>query len=190
LKCIPTLFVALIESLFLRDTFQCLYKKDSSGIPVDRFCYFLSFRLVRNLSGDVFIIQVLHQGIPLPDKLYLVLSAHILYLFFSDYGTPAVTTKLVINKFMQVILCCEAMRIEVVLMFMYSSYEVIRHPNIQRRSCIGHNMHSKNTLHHSAIISERFRTSRNDIHTKAKKAIKRMNNPAKCNRHLKVLLRD
>ena len=132
---------------------------------MDRFCYFLSFRLlsslrrgsVRNLSVDVFIIQVSHQGIPLPDKLYLALPAHILYLFFSDYGTPAIAAILVINKLMQVILCCEAMGVEVVLMFIYSSYELICHPNIQRRSCIGHNIHSKNTLHHSAIISERFR---------------------------------
>ena len=83
---------------------------------MDRFCYFLSFRLlsslrrgsVRNLSVDVFIIQVSHQGIPLPDKLYLALPAHILYLFFSDYGTPAIAAILVINKLMQVILCSEA----------------------------------------------------------------------------------
>ena len=89
------------------------------------------------------------------------------FSFFLGYGTPAIAAILVINKLMQVILCCEAMRIEVVLMFIYSSYEVIRHSNIQSRSCIGHNIHSKDVLRHPAIISERFRTSRNDIHTKA-----------------------
>jgi hypothetical protein len=134
---------------------------------VVRFCSSLSFRLVRNPSGDVFI-QVPHQGIPMFDKFYLALPAHILYLFFSDYGTPAVPAKLIINKLMQVIPGCEAIRIEVVLMLIYSSYEVIRHPDIQSRSRIGHDIHSKDILRHPAIISERFRTSRNDIHTKAK----------------------
>jgi hypothetical protein len=103
------------------------------------------------------------------DKFYLSLPAHILYLFFSDYSTPAVTTKLVINKFMQVISGCEAIRIDVVPMFIYSSYEVIRHPNVQSRSRIGHDIHGENILYHRAIISERFRASRNDIHTKAER---------------------
>jgi hypothetical protein len=87
----------------------------------------LSFRLVRNLSGDIFI-QVPHSGISLPDKLYFALSVHILYLLFPDYGTPAITAKIIINKLMQIIPGCKAMRIEVVLMLIDSSNEVIRHP--------------------------------------------------------------
>jgi hypothetical protein len=133
---------------------------------VGRFCYFLSFRLVRNPSGYVFI-QVLHQGIPVFDKFYLFLPAHILYLFFSNYGTPAVPAKLIINKLMQVIPRRKAIRIKVVLMLIYSSYEVIRHPNVQSRSRISHNIHGEDILYHPAIISEGFRASRNDIHTKA-----------------------
>ena len=104
------------------------------------------------------------------DKFYLVLPAHVFYLLFSDYSTPAVTTKLIINKLMQIIPGCEAIRIDVVPMFIYSSYEVIRHPNVQSRSRIGHDIHGENILYHRAIISERFRASRNDIQTEAKRA--------------------
>jgi len=146
---------------------------------VGRFYYFLSFRLlsslrrgsVRNLSGDVFI-QVLHQGIPMFDKFYFALPAHIFYLFFSNYGTPSVPAKLIINKLMQVIPNCKAISIEVVLMLIYSSYKVIRHPDIQSRSRIGHDIYGEDILYHPAIISERFRTSRNDIHTKSRKSLK------------------
>jgi hypothetical protein len=118
---------------------------------VGRFCYFLSFRLVRNPSGDVFI-QVSHQGIPTFDKFYLALPAHVFYLFFSNYGTPAVPAKLIINKFMQVISCCEAIRIEVGLMLIHSSHEVIRHPNVESRSRISHDIYGEDILYHSAII--------------------------------------
>jgi len=54
------------------------------------------------------------------------------------------------------------MRINVVLMLINSSYQIIRHPDIQGRPCIGHNIHSKDIFPHAVIISERFRTSRND----------------------------
>ena len=122
---------------------------------------FLSFRLVRNLSGDIFI-QIPHSWISLPDKLYLALSVHIFYLLFPDYRTPAITAKLIINKLMQVIPGCKAMRTEIVLMLIDSSNEVIRHPYIQSRPRISHNINRKYILSHPAIISERFRTSRND----------------------------
>jgi len=96
---------------------------------VGKLLPFLSFRLVRNLSDDVFI-QVIHQGIYLPDDIYLHLSAHILYLFFPDYGASAILTKFIINKFMQEIPAGKTMRKK----------------------------------------SEGFRTSRNDIHTKARRS--------------------
>ena len=51
---------------------------------------------------------------------YLVLPAHILYLFFSDYGAPTVTTKLIIDKLMQVVFGCKAKKIKVILMLIVS----------------------------------------------------------------------
>ncbi len=135
-------------------------------MPVGSFHFFLSFRLARNLSDKV-IIQVPYERISLPDKFYLALSAHILYLFLPDYGTSAISAKLIINKLMQVIPCRKAMRIMTVLMLIDSSYEVIRYPDIQSRSRIGHNIHSKYIFPHFAITSEGFRTSRNDIYSKA-----------------------
>jgi hypothetical protein len=137
----------------------------SSGIPLGESCFLKSFRLVRNPSGDVFI-QVPHKGICTPDKLKLALSAHVLYLFFLYDGSHAVLTYLVIYKLMQKILDGKASRIEVVLVFIDLSKKVISNTDVQRRSRVGHDIYCKETFHHAAIISERFRTSRNDIYTK------------------------
>jgi hypothetical protein len=95
------------------------------------------------------------------------LPAHILYLFFSDYCASAISAKLIINKFIQVIPAGKTMRNEIVFMLIYFTNEIIRYPDIQSRPCISHNIYSKTIFLHSCIISERFRTSRNDIHTKA-----------------------
>jgi hypothetical protein len=123
----------------------------------------LSFRLVRNPSDNVFR-QVLHERIFLPDKLYFILSAHILQLFFPDYGASAVLTELIINKLMQVVSGCKTVRIKIVLMLIDPSCQIICYPHIEGRSRIGHNIHGKKSFFHTALISERFRTSRNDIH--------------------------
>jgi hypothetical protein len=101
----------------------------------------------------------------LSDKVYFALPAHILYLFFPNYGISAIPAIFIIDKLMQMIFGRKATRIKVVLMFIDSSHEIIRNPDIQGRPCIGHNIYRKDILLHSAIISERFRTSRNDIQT-------------------------
>ena len=128
---------------------------------MDNTAFYLSFRLLRNPSEKV-IIKVIQQGIPLLDKFYFLLPAHILYLLFSDYGTLAVAAEFIIHKPVQIILSRKTVRIEIVLMLIDSSYEVISYPNIQGRPRIGHNAHGKSFISHTVIISERFRTSRND----------------------------
>jgi hypothetical protein len=83
-----------------------------------------------------------------------------------------IVKKFIIDKPMQKIFSGKATRIKVVLMLIDSPYKVIGNPDINSRPGIRHNVHSKILIPHAVIISERFPTSGNDIHTKASRADK------------------
>jgi hypothetical protein len=87
--------------------------------------------------------------IRLSDKLYFFLSAHILYLFFPYNCTVAVFTKFIIDKLVQKVFGRKAVLIEVVLMLIDSSYEIVCYSYIKSRSGISHNIHCKTSLHKS-----------------------------------------